>query len=108
VPFATIAQQPIGAALAPPVHRRHTKAAPTQVGDDLEVFLDVLAAALEQADRAPPGSPGWSPAREAQIYSANTLKQARCGPARHRVLRKCHQIHASLRQLRRDALYSRP
>ena len=57
--LARIRQLPGGMPLPPPVHGRDRKAALAQFADRLEIFLDELAAAAEDADRpfARPANP---------------------------------------------------
>jgi hypothetical protein len=47
VALARIGQRPGRTALSAPVHGGDRETAPTQIGNHLEVFLDVLAASLE-------------------------------------------------------------
>ncbi len=49
---ATVADQPVGSALPAKIESGHREAALLEIGDRLEIFLDVLSAALQQADRA--------------------------------------------------------
>jgi hypothetical protein len=52
--LAGVREHALRASLTAPIHGRHGEAAATQIRDHLEVFLDELGAAAEQADGAPP------------------------------------------------------
>ena len=97
VALARVGQHALRAALAAPVHRRHRKSAPAQVGDDLEVFLDELGAAAEQADRAPPRRARRIPAREPELGPVVAAERSDRNAARNRILGKRHQLHGSPR-----------
>ena len=96
VALVGIGQHAARAALAAPVHGGDAEAAPAQVGHHLEVLLDELAAALEQADGAALGTARRLPAREAQLELAGAVEISSGGAARHRILGKRDQIHGAV------------
>ena len=63
-----IADQPLRAALAAPVESGDGKAAPAEIGDGLEIFLDEFGAPLHEADRAAMRAFRFRPQRKAQSY----------------------------------------
>ena len=91
---AWIAQLADRAALAAPIHRRDGKAPPAQVGDDLEILLDELGAAAEQADRATLRAPARLPDGIAHLLAVEALEGADTGAARHGVLGEDDEIAA--------------
>ncbi len=74
--FARIGQRALGQALPAPVERRDRKAARAQLAHRLEIFLDELGAALEQADR-PLAARRRMPARKAQLHAVRGLRACR-------------------------------
>src|SRR3990170_7430596 len=72
IALARIAEPTRRMALAAPVNHRHRETAVAQVAHRLEIFLDLLAAAGEDADRALAAR--WRrPAREAQLGAVRRL-----------------------------------
>src|SRR5215475_7289295 len=67
MPLARIRQLPGGMPLSPPVHGRNRKAAPAEIVDRLEIFLDELAASPEDTDRSL--TRRRIPARETQLHA---------------------------------------
>ena len=76
VAFARIAQRAVRHSLPAPVERGDGEAARAQVAHGLEIFLDELGAALEQADRAL-AARRRRPARKAQIHPVGRLEGSR-------------------------------
>src|SRR5690606_29092049 len=85
--------QPLRAALPAPIHRRDGETATAQIGDDLKIFLDELAAPAEEADRSASGTARPVPAREPQLRAVVSREAADGGAARNRVLCQGHQFH---------------
>ena len=84
VAFAPIAQRAFRHPLPAPVERGDREAARAQVAHGLEIFLDELGAALEQADRAL-APRRRRPAREAQFDAVAGLEGSRDGAVGHRI-----------------------
>ena len=82
-PPLRVVRQPVGQALAAPVHRQHVEAAGDQVGGRLGVFLDELRPAVEQQGRAAlrplrPCGARRPPPREAQVHPVPRERASRC------------------------------
>ena len=75
IALARIAQPPRRMPLPAPVDHRHRKTAVAQIAHGLEIFLDLLAAAGEDADRALAVG-RRRPAREAQFGAVRRLDGA--------------------------------
>src|SRR5262249_3752530 len=75
IALARILERALRSALPAPVERRYREAARTQVAHGLEILLDELGSALEQADRALL-SRRRRPARIAQLDAVGRLERA--------------------------------
>ena len=84
IALARVAQAARRMALPAPVDHRHRKAAVAQIAHRLEIFLDLLAAPAEDADRAL--APGRRrPARKPQLGAIGGLDGARNDVLRNRI-----------------------
>ncbi len=94
VALAGVGRQPRGAALAAPVHGGDGEAAAAKVGHDLEILLDILTAAAEQAD----GAAARARASPATAHSGASRRRrhrdSRGRAAGNRVLGQRHELHA--------------
>src|SRR5437870_5790803 len=70
---ALVAQLVLGQALSAPIESGDGEAPPARVLDDLEILLDELGAAVEQAQRAL-AARRWCKPREAQLHPVRGLE----------------------------------
>ena len=91
--LARVGQHPLRASLAAPIHGRHGKAPAAQIRDDLEVFLDELGAAAEQADGAPPRHARRVPARVAKLRAVVAAEGSDGRPAGNGIFRERDEFH---------------
>ena len=92
ISFARILERALRHPLPAPIDRGDRKAARAQIAHGLEIFLDELGAALEQADRAL--APGRRrPAREAHGYAVAGLEHAGDDVVRHRIGGNGDKVH---------------
>ena len=92
VTLARIGELALGAALPAPIERGDGKAARAQFAHRLEIFLDELGAALEDADRALAAGRRM-PARETQAYAVAGLERAGDNVFRHGIGWNGNEIH---------------
>ena len=91
-----VRDQPVGAALAAPVEGRDGKAARPQVAHHLEIFLDELRAAMEQADRAARLARQRRPARRAHGDAVGGADHLDDGAARAGIVGQIEESHGTL------------
>ena len=89
-----VAQPPLRAALPAPVEGGDREAAAAQIADRLEIFLDVLAAALQQADGAERLARRRPPAGMAQPHAVAGQRLADDSAGRNRIAVDFVEFHA--------------
>src|SRR6516164_4350331 len=93
VSFERIPHEPARASLATPIQHGDGKASPPKLAYHLEIFLDELGAAGEDAHRAVPLFQRRRPSRVAQTHAAFALKKSHRRAERDWVLRSCNEVH---------------
>ena len=88
-----VADRAGGTALPAPIHDRHREAAPAQVTDRLEIFLDELRSPLEDADRAAARTTCRLPQRKTQLMAIIALERTRLRAGRNRIAGERYQLH---------------
>ncbi len=91
-PLRPLGKRAARQALAAPVEGDDGKAAPAQLGDGLEILLDELGPALEDADRAAVAPRRRPPARGAQRHAVLGLDRHHVRAARDRVVRGLDEL----------------
>src|SRR5258708_10817677 len=93
--FAWVLEKPIRAPLPAPIQHRDGKASLPQLANDLEILLDHVGAAAEEANRPAPRA-SRIPARVAQLQSIGGHDVAGHGDLGHRVHRNAVECHKAL------------
>ncbi len=98
VPLARIGEGPVRSALTSPVEGHDGETAPSQLGDDLEILLDELRAALHEHDGAARTARRRPPARHAQMEAACALDPREDGLRWRRRGRERNEFHGANRR----------